>query len=42
MAAGSHAWKHHQQDKKSAQSAATISADWDLTLNKPTASFPMA
>jgi len=37
LSAGSYVWKYNQQDKKSGQSTGTISAGWDLTLNKPTA-----
>ncbi len=37
LSADSYVWKYNQQDKKSGQSTGTISAGWDLTLNKPTA-----
>ena len=37
LSAGSYAWKYNQQDKQRGQSTGTISASWDLTLNKPTA-----
>lgn len=37
LSAGSYVWKYNQQDKQSGQSTGTVSAGWDLTLNKPTA-----
>jgi type VI secretion system secreted protein Hcp len=37
LSGASYVWKYNQQDKASGQAAGTISAGWDLALNKPKA-----